>query len=208
MPATSGVQTTDPFNSLQAGKTVDISRCASEINRLSSLSALPRSLRSLRLFPPARPAAGRLPAAAGHRAAVVDINVIDGSSDYGSLNQSQYHRMCCLLPIGGIAIYRDLRQVNCVLICGCYTAIGENDTFDYSRLRRNSAFYQCEGQCRASVVHSHYGLDRQCCGRESRKAVRCCLYAGKPAQKHCWGYSAPLCRQSRQRRATGCWRSR
>ena len=72
--------TTDLVHSLQAVKTVDISRCASEINRLSSPSALPRSLRSLRLFPPARPAAGRLPAAAGHRAAVVDVDAIAGGS--------------------------------------------------------------------------------------------------------------------------------
>ena len=46
--ATSVGHTTDPVHSLQAVKTVDISRCASEINRLSSPSALPRSLRSLR----------------------------------------------------------------------------------------------------------------------------------------------------------------
>ena len=82
--ATSVGHTTDPVHSLQTVKTVDISRCASEINRLSSPSALPRSLRSLRLFPPARPAEGRLPAAAGHRAAVVDGDAIDGGSGYGS----------------------------------------------------------------------------------------------------------------------------
>ena len=46
--ATSVGHTTDLVHSLQAVKTVDVSRCASEINRLSSPSALPRSLRSLR----------------------------------------------------------------------------------------------------------------------------------------------------------------
>ena len=74
--------TTDPFHSLQAGKTVDILRCAAESTDLLPPSALPRSLRSLRLFPPARPAAGRLPAAAGHSAAVVDVDAIAGTGCY------------------------------------------------------------------------------------------------------------------------------
>ena len=76
--------TTDPVHWLQAVKTVDISRCASEINRLSSPTALLRPHRGLQLFPPARPAAGRLPAAAGHRAAVVIGDAIAGGSGYGS----------------------------------------------------------------------------------------------------------------------------
>ena len=71
--ATSVGLTTDLDHWLQADKTVDISRCASESTDLLPPSALPRLLRSLRLSPPSRPAAGRLPAVAGHRAAVVDI---------------------------------------------------------------------------------------------------------------------------------------
>jgi hypothetical protein len=74
----SQVQLTDLVHSLQAGKTVDISRCASETTDLLPPSALLRPLRGLQLFPPSRPAAGRLPAAAGHRAAVVVCSVIDG----------------------------------------------------------------------------------------------------------------------------------
>ena len=47
-------------------------------------SALLRPLRGLQLFPPSRPAAGRLPAAAGHRAAVMDGDVIaDAGCDAG-----------------------------------------------------------------------------------------------------------------------------
>ena len=82
--ATSVGLTTDLVHWLQAGKTVDISRCASESTDLLPPSALPRLLRSLRLSPPSRPAAGRLPADAGHRAAVVVIRIYrGGSADVG-----------------------------------------------------------------------------------------------------------------------------
>ena len=82
--ATSVGLTTDLVYWLQAGKTVDISRYASESTDLLPPSALPRLLRSLRLFPPSRPAAGRLPAAAGHRAAVVVLHIHrGGSADVG-----------------------------------------------------------------------------------------------------------------------------
>ena len=86
-------------------------------------------------------------------------------------------------------------------IYSVYTAVGNLETFDDSRLRRNFASVGCEGQCKASVVHSHYGLDRQCCAWEGRKADSCGLCTGKPAQKPCWVYYAPRCRQSRHRRA-------
>ena len=80
--AASSGHTTDLVHWLQAGKTVDILRCAAESTDLLPPSALPRSLRSLRLSPPSRPAAGRLPAAAGHRAAVVD-SVAYAGDGYG-----------------------------------------------------------------------------------------------------------------------------
>ena len=52
--ATSVGLTTDPSHWLQAGKTVDILRCAAESTDLLPPSALPRLLCSLRLYPPAR----------------------------------------------------------------------------------------------------------------------------------------------------------
>ena len=80
--ATSVGLTTDPVYWLQAGKTVDILRCAAESTDLLPPSSLPRLLRSLRLSPPSRPAGCRLPAAAGHRAAVVDCIAYAGDG-YG-----------------------------------------------------------------------------------------------------------------------------
>ena len=79
----SQVQLTDPSHWLQAGKTVDILRCAAESTDLLPPSALPRLLRSLRLFPLSRPAAGRLPAGAGHRAAVVVLSILRGRNADG-----------------------------------------------------------------------------------------------------------------------------
>ena len=97
--ATSVGLTTDPFNSLQADKTVDISRCASESTdlrsafRTASVAAAPCGY----AHPPgdagcgdfvtfamaALPVAGRLPAAAGHRAASVDVDADGVDSDGG-----------------------------------------------------------------------------------------------------------------------------
>ena len=74
------VQFTDPFHWLQAGKTVDILRCAAESTDLLPPSALLRPHSRPAVFPPSRPAAGRLPAVTCHRAAVVNVGAIaDGS---------------------------------------------------------------------------------------------------------------------------------
>ena len=78
--ATSVGLTTDLVYWLQAGKTVDILRYTAESTDLLPPSALPRLLRSLRLSPPSRPAGCRLPAAAGHRAAVVALRIYRGGS--------------------------------------------------------------------------------------------------------------------------------
>ena len=68
-------------------------------------------------------------------------------------------------------------------------------------LRRNFPSVVCEGQCKASVVHSHYGQQCLCCGNESRKEVSCGYCTVKPAQKPCWCSMAPLRLQSSRRRA-------
>ena len=36
-------------------------------------------------------------------------------------------------------------------------------------LRRNFAFVVCEGRCKPSVVHSHYGLEHLCSARVMEK---------------------------------------
>ena len=82
--------TTDLVHWLQAGKTVDILRYAAESTDLLPPSALPRLLRSLRLFPPSRPAGCRLPAVTGHRAAVVVLRIHrDNSADSVGYFQSE-----------------------------------------------------------------------------------------------------------------------
>ena len=60
----------------------------------SAMKSPPRLLRSLRLCPPSRPAAGRLPAAAGHRAAVVVLRIHrGGSADVEDGLQSEKQRL-------------------------------------------------------------------------------------------------------------------
>ena len=68
-------------------------------------------------------------------------------------------------------------------------------------LRRNFAFYQCEGQCKPSVVHSHYGLEHLCGARVGKRSAAVVLAATRPPKPPCWVYYAPRCRHSRHRRA-------
>ena len=72
--ATSVGLTTDLVHWLQAGKTVAVVRFASKFHRLASAFRT-ASVASLPAAFPARPAAGRLPANAGHRAAVVVLRI-------------------------------------------------------------------------------------------------------------------------------------
>ena len=115
-------------------------------------SALPRSLRSLRLFPPARPAAGRLPAGAGHRAAVVVLRIHCGSyEDSVGCHQSERRWLLDgLTPIGVHLPY--IKTTERSLSIYSIGAIEDLDNFDYSRLRRNLASVVREGQCKAFVV--------------------------------------------------------
>ena len=116
-------------------------------------SALPRSLRSLRLFPPAPPAAGRLPAGAGHRAAVVILRIHrDNSTDSVGYHQSEWRwPLDGLTPIGVPLPYIKTTTERSLSIYSI-GAIEDLETFDYSRLRRNIESVICEGQCKAFVV--------------------------------------------------------
>ena len=148
----SQVQLTDPVHWLQAGKTVDILRCAAESTDLLPPSALPRSLRSLRLSPPSRPAGCRLPAAAGHRAAVIiKGDVVSGVVVVRVFCQRVCHSPMRCCAIGGLIPYQMVERLVAALPIGV-TAIGDFESFDDSRLRRNFAFVGCEGRCGAFVV--------------------------------------------------------
>ena len=149
-------------------------------------SALPRSLRSLRLFPPARPAAGRLPAGAGHRAAVVVFRIHRGNSaDSIGCHQSERQWVLgCLTAIGVSIPYLKTRErYPSIYSIG---AIEDLETFDYSRLRRNLASVVREGQCKAFVVgHSLRPTASVPC--EGDKAVICGRKAATRASfPPCW----------------------
>ena len=136
--------TTDPSHWLQAGKTVAIVRFASKIHRLASAFRT-ASVASL-------PAAGRLPAGAGHRAAVVVLRIHCGSyEDSVGCHQSERRWLLDgLTPIGVHLPY--IKTTERSLSIYSIGAIEDLETFDYSRLRRNFASLICEGQCKAFVV--------------------------------------------------------
>jgi len=133
--------------------------------------ALPRSLRSLRLFPPARPAAGRLPAGAGHRAAVVILLIHrDNSADSIGCHQSERRWVLgCLTAIGVSIPYLKTRErYPSIYSIG---AIEDLETFDYSSLRGNFGPTSAAGSARPSLSSTHYGLQRQCSSRVTRRSA-------------------------------------
>ena len=126
--------TTDAVYSLQAGKTVDISRQAAESTDLLSAFSTASATLWPAAAPPTRPAAGRLAAAAAHRAAGVYCDVLAG----GSIAEDGYCvlfqvRRCNSIGVIGTA------AIECSILYGdktyCfYTAIGDFETFNDSRL--------------------------------------------------------------------------
>lgn len=197
---------TDHVYSLQAGKTVDISRCASEINRLAF--RLPHCLgyiRGLRPRPPS-PKAGRLPVAAGHRAAVVDIG--DDAGGGGVLRSLYWCESHCIIVVGYVVPLIPYQKTNysAPYLSVAITSIGDNETFDYSRLRRNFASVICECQCKPSVVeHSLRATASVRC--EGDNAVSCARKVARMAPfPACWGYYAPRCQRCRHRRAGLIWK--
>ena len=134
-------------------------------------SALPRSLRSLRLFPPARPAAGRLPVGAGHRAAVVILLIHrDDSADSIGCHQSERRWVLgCLTAIGVSIPYLKTRErYPSIYSIG---AIEDLETFDYSPLRGNFGPTGSTGSACPSLSSTHYGPQRPCSARVTQRSV-------------------------------------
>ena len=170
--ATSVGLTTDLVHWLHAGKTVVILRCAAESTDLLPPSTLPRSLRSLRLSPPSRPAAGQLAAAAAHCAAGSNR---DDSAAGGCRLRAFCQRGCRCVVAAGVGVSLIPYQKTSHLLsylCISVSAIGDFETFDDSRLRRNFASVVCGCRCKASVVgHSlRPGAALRC---EGGKSVSC-----------------------------------
>ena len=150
--ATSVGLTTDLVHWLQAGKTVAVVRFASKIHRLASAFRT-ASVASL-------PAAGRLPAGAGHRAAVVVLRIHRGNSA-NSIGCHQSERrwvLSCLTAIGVSIPYLKTRErYPSIYSIG---AIEDLETFDYSPLRGNFGPTSAAGSARPSLSSTHYGLQR------------------------------------------------
>ena len=134
-------------------------------------SALPRSLRSLRLFPPARPAAGRLPAGAGHLAAVVVLRIHrDNSADSWGLHQSERQRVLGYLTSIRVTLLY-IKTTERSLSIYSIGAIEDLETFDYSPLRGNFGPTSAAGSARPSLSSTHYGLQRQCSAKVTRRSA-------------------------------------
>ena len=170
-------------------------------------SALPRSLRSLRLFPPARPAAGRLPAGAGHRAAVVVLRIHRGNSaDSVGCHQSERRWvLSCLTAIGVSIPYLKTRE----RYPSIYSIDANEDleTFNYSRLRRNFGPTYATGSASPSLSGTHYGQE-YLCGAEGKKEVCQPSEAATGVFSRLPGvHRTHQCRRSRHRRVHSCCRS-
>ena len=128
---------------------------------------------------PAAPS-GRLAAAAAHRAALRDVDVDTGAVDSGSCESERDQAHGCS-PIRVIGI----DAIGVSLLSGektyrLYNAIGDIETFDDSRLRRKFASCQCVAQCKASVVHSHYGPEHLCDAKGKKRSSALSASAKQP----------------------------
>ena len=126
--------TTDAVYSLQAGKTVDISRQAAVSTDLLSAFSTASATLWPAAAPPTRPAAGRLAAVAAHRATGEDVdagNIAEGTeyAAYVPYQESGDIAIHCIgtCTIGVILLYG--RKTCCF-----YSAIREIETIDDSRL--------------------------------------------------------------------------
>ena len=125
-------------------------RFASKFHRLAS-ALRTASVASL-------PAAGRLPANAGHRAAVVVLRIHrDNSADSIGCHQSERRWVLgCITAIGVSLPYLKTRErYPSIYSIG---AIEDLETFDYSPLRGNFGPTSAAGSARPSLSSTHYGL--------------------------------------------------
>lgn len=165
----SQVQLTDLVHWLQVGKTVDISRYASEINRLAF--RLPHCLGCFAACGPSPPTSGqanyRLPPLIALPLLILMILlvviVIADESNRGT-------GAGVVIIVFGLLVYRDWRQSGFRSIYGCYTAIGNFETFDDSRLTAKMGLSGMRMYCKVlTIVHS-FALEHLCCGDGGRKA--------------------------------------
>ena len=215
--ATSVGLTTDLVHWLQAGKTVDISRCASE---------------STDLLPAFRTASAASQPAAMPTRPVMPAAVTSSPSPWSPSPWLIDYRLTPVIVLPLLMLMLVVLMAMAVILCACssrcvgilpyvilvlvllavfyyigisHTAIivlyGIMRLFIIPALRRNFASVVCGGQCKPFVVgHSLRATAASRC--EGRKMVSCGRQVGlRPRYPPCWVYYAPLCRQSRHRRA-------
>ena len=122
--------------------------------RTASVASLPAAI------PSRPPAAGRLPAGAGHRAAVVILRIHrDNSTDSVGYHQSEWRwPLDGLTPIGVPLPYIKTTTERSLSIYSI-GAIEDLETFDYSRLRRNFGPTYASGSTSPSLSSTHYGRE-------------------------------------------------
>ena len=93
---------------------------------------------------------------------------------------------CVVILLLGLLLYMEILRLFII------PAFGEILSWWYAKV-----------SARPPLSSTHYGLQRPCSAEEESVSSGRFVVL-RPPKPPCWGYSAPLCRQSRQRRATGC----
>ena len=169
-------------------------------------SALPLT-RSLPAAFPARPAAGRLPANAGHRAAVVVLRINRGNSeDSVGLHQSERRWVLDYITAIGVSLpYLKTRERYPSLYS--IGAIEDLETFDYYPLRGN--FVPTSATCSASpsLSGTHCGREHLCSAEGKKEVCQPSEAATGVFSRLPGVHRTHQCRRSRHRRVHSCCRS-
>ncbi len=130
--------------------------------------------------PHSLPKADRPAAAAAHRAALRDVDVDIGAVDNGSgVSRYDQARGCSPICVTGISAI-GVSLLYCDKTYRLYSAIGNFDSFDDSRLWRNFASCRCVAQCKALTIGHSFGLERFPCAKGIKRSSALSASARQP----------------------------